>query len=136
MALSQRQLILYTDLVDIYVPINIGTKRLRNNEIESFQYPATPTYSSVPCFRKTVPKIGIGHFYGQEKQQSTTANINTTHFEASTDLGPGYVWQVKTSGDPDENSWEIVSSEPDVNNFKANAQIVHSIKTTKPPGVT
>lgn len=135
MALSQRQLILYTDVVDIYLPSQPGANRLLNRDIEALQYPSTPTYAGVYCFRKTVSKIGKGEFTGREKQQSTTANIDTCHFEAGQVAPPNAVFQVKTTGDPELNQWYLISSEEDVNNFRANAKVVHVVKTTKPPGI-
>lgn len=132
MALTERQLILYKDVVDLYAPSPITTKRLPNNEVTSNRYPSTPTSASVSCYRETAPELANGRFYGRSQKEDTVSLLDRVHFDVSVTIGPNYVFQVKTAGDPELNEWYLVLGDNMVKDYRANKTVVYVKKVTKP----
>lgn len=134
MALTQRQIALYTDLFDLYKPNNL--QGLPFNDVEDISYPSTPTYSNVSCYHHTKDKIGKGKFFGNVPIGDTVSLMDTISFDCAQEVGNSWVLQKKTTGDPEINQWYIVTQDPDINNFHANKQRVYIRKlSSKPPDV-
>ena len=135
MALSQRQLLLYQDTVNLYKPVELSSGRMPNNENKGLRYPSTPTHTGVSCHRHTRTEMGQGRFHGRINKEDTVSLIDSISFDAAQDIDANWVMQITTPSDPDLNAWFIVSNTPEVKNYRANKKRVQIKRITKPAGV-
>lgn len=136
MSLNTRQLRFYTDVCDIYNPVDPVSSRVgANGDVRGLHYPATPTYSDQNYFKESGPEVERGKFYGRRNQEDTVSLMDKAHFDQALTIKPGALIYHKTAG-PDQYSWYVVSANSTSKVHFANKQAVYIKRTTKGPGIT
>lgn len=128
MTTSQEKL--YTHTVNIYAPIDVDYLYVK--DISELAYPATPSSSSVKCYRNTKPEVSQDNYIGRMLASGTFVSLCEFNFEASVDVNTNYIIEFTTEGHPDKGEWFGVVGNPKVKNFRANKLTVYAIRAIKP----
>jgi len=126
-----RKSVCYTDRVDIYIPNNLTANA---NNLSSYSYPSTPTYSNVKCRIQPKPESMTPLVIGR----SGADQIDTTdiiHVEMDQVILPNSAIQLKTLGHPERLGWWLVQGDPRTQGWRAKKKAAYLKRSLKPPGV-
>lgn len=105
MALTRRQQRLYTDTVDIFKP---EATSLVDRVSSDPRYPATPTVAGVLAYLFTSTEFANPQPHLGRTNEDMMLTLDKLHVEAAVDIDDAFVFQLKTSGHPDEGGYWMV----------------------------
>lgn len=134
--LDELQQDFFTDLVDLYKPVDLAVDT--EGWDEGLAYPDTPTYESVPCLigpsnELLVPVSGIG-----QSDYDVSDTLDKIVFHILQDSGANWLVQLKTSSHPEYGTWYVLQGDAQsAPNPPEMAHRRHYMKRSlKGPGIT
>lgn len=132
--LSHRQNKAFTDLVDLYAPLDSPTLDANKRPVDGILYPMSPTYTNVPC--RIQPEMEESH-PNTMGRSNRDIRISTDILRIHRDQELEDTWYVqnKNPDHPDYLKWYIVQGDDKGMIWRADSKLAYVRRAVEPPRV-